>query len=175
MPLNLLPWREQRDRRLILLCYTITFALLLLITISLGIIKSSRQQSTARYTQENSHLQQLIHNQEQAISQSPTCLHQARLLSQTTALPRCLVHNTQYYQGISAIADALPVAVRLTELQLNDRSVTVTGVAKSSQALSAYVHNLTLCKQLKHAHLAQISQQKTDIDFSLTATLSDPA
>ena len=171
MPLNLLPWREKRHRRFVMLSYIITVSILISIIFSMNMIKSSRQQTANQYTQENRQLQHLIQVHEQSISQSATCLHQAHILSHITALPNTLTHNTQRYQSIGSISDALPIAIKLTELHREDRLFTIKGIAKSTQALSAFVHNLTLCKQLHQTHLAQVSQQTAEIHFSLTTTL----
>lgn len=167
---NLLPWRQQAQRRrarfwLRLLTLQLALALTIAALLLAGVRHRQQQQRSLlqQYTQQNEALQQqyrLI----QAATEELT-----RLSERQAQHHRNQAHNLQYARFLPQLAAALPASAWLLSLEVQAHRLRVRGLSQGYPALVQLTDRLT-AQALLPGHQLEDVAQRADGLFSFTLT-----
>ncbi|MEB6337302.1 PilN domain-containing protein [Serratia rhizosphaerae] len=168
---NLLPWRQQAQRRrarlwLRLLTLQLVLALTIAAVMLAGVRHRQQQQRSLllQYTQRYEALQQQYRLIQTATGEL------ARLSARQAQHRRNQSHNLQYARFLPQLAAALPASVWLLSLETQAHTLRLRGLSQGYPALVQLTHRLTTQALLPDHRLTDVAQRSDGLfSFTLTA------
>ena len=173
MSLNLLPWRQRLQSKNKRFIYMIALlACLLVIPIEYCIVGVFHNRLT---TVEVEHIAQESRRFiiEKKIGNDSICLHADLVKSSLEKMQRNHMLHVNYMQLLKEISQSMPSSCELTQLDVNNKEIILTGLSSDNKNLNELVRHLDKVSLIAKAKLAELKNLKTSphIYFIIKAEL----